>query len=430
MKAIKNVKIYDFNEYHEDMYVVFDREIIKVGKMNEYTNNNYVEIDASNKLLMPGLINGHSHIYSTFARGLNVPFNPKSFVELLEQLWWKLDRNLTNEMTYYSGIVSGVEYLKNGVTTIIDHHASGEILGSLDALKESVSNEVGLRGIFCFETSDRFDVDECIKENIQFSSTNRTSKISGLFGMHAAFTLSNESLSKISKILDSPVHIHVAESIEDQQISFEKYNQNIVTRLYDYDLIKEDSIITHAIYVNPEEVEIIKKQKAVVALNVTSNMNNAVGLPNYQLFKEYGVQVIIGNDGIGHSMTSEYKNLYYSMHHMMQSPTLFSFEDLVSIINSTYNYASRILNTKLGQIKTGYQADLLLLDYSNPTPINENNIFGHLFFGLFDNFRPTDVFIEGNQVLHNSEVNNDLKNKFNKAKDIAEKLWNKIEKEG
>lgn len=429
MKVIKNIRIYDFNKYIENGFVVFDEDIIEVGSMKDYNNQGYIEIEGNNALLLPNLINGHSHIYSTFARGMSTPFNPSTFKELLEQLWWKLDRYLDNKMTYYSGIVSGIEYIKNGVTTIVDHHASGEITGSLHSLEKAL-DVVGVRKVLCFETSDRFDIDDCINENVNYIN-NASSTSSGLFGLHASFTLSDETLSLVKDALgDSPIHIHVAESIEDQEHSLKYYNKRVIERLNDFNLINKNSIITHALYVDDSELEIIKEKEAVIALNVTSNMNNAVGLPNYLKMKEHGIKVIIGNDGINQKMTSEYQNLYFSMHHKSTSPISFSFDDLLTIINNTYDYASEQLNVQLGKITKGYKSDFLLLPYDEPTPLNKDNIFGHLFFGLFNNFRPKDVFVNGDYVLKNYNVKNSLQSEFKKAKESALLLWDQIEKEG
>lgn len=424
MKVIKNVRIYDFEQYIENGYVIFDTNIIEVGLMKDYIQGNYQEIDGEGMLLMPTFVNGHSHIYSTFARGMNAPYNPSSFKEILEQLWWKLDRNLDNEMTYYSAIVSGHEYVRHGVTTIIDHHASGEIKGSLEALARGL-HTYRIKNILCFETSDRFDINDCISENI-----DNIKKRNGLFGLHAAFTLSDETLNNVSKQLNNtPIHIHVAESIEDQEHSLSNYGVRVINRLHSFNLIHKNSIITHGLYLSDEELDIIKEKDAVIALNVSSNMNNAVGLPNYQKMKRKGIKVIIGNDGINQQMTTEYINLFFSQHHVDQTPTLFGFDDIKTIINNTYNYASDLLNVKLGKIEPGFQADLQLVKYNTPTPLNEENIMGHLMFGLFNDFAPEHVFIDGVQMVKNKEVLADKK-QYNNAKDSAQKLWTAIEKEG
>ena len=430
MMALLHVNIYDFESYREDQFIIFDKAIVKTGSMSEYQNQGYEEMNGNGKLVMPGLVNGHSHIYSTFARGFSAPFHPHNFKELLEQLWWKLDRYLSNEMTYYSGIVSGSLYLQNGVTTIIDHHASGEIQGSLNELKKAVCDDVGLRGVFCFETSDRFDVESYISENEKFIAENQTEFTSGLFGAHANFTLSDQSLTMIQKAKKKPIHIHVAESILDQDHAIKKYQKRVVKRLDDFGLIEKNSLLVHGLYLTDEELEIIKKHDAVVALNVTSNMNNAVGLPNYFKLKDKNIRMIIGNDGISMNMTSEYKMLYYSMHHFSKSPILFTFDDLIQLIKNTYEYVGSLLQVKLGKIQTGYESDFLLLDYNSPTPIHQNNIFGHLFFGLFNDFKPSDVFVGGKQLIASYQMSKQLDDKFKEAKQHAQNLWNKIEKEG
>ena len=203
MNALINVRIFDYQNYIENGFVVFDKTIHKVGKMSDFKNEGYKVIDGKGQLLMPNFVCAHSHIYSIFARGLILPFNPHNFQEILDQMWWKLDAKIDNPITYYSGIAAGSEFLLNGVTTIIDHHASGtDILGSLSSLKKALDNTLHLRSILCFETSDRYPVDECIKENISFAKKYHSEHISGLFGMHASMSLSEKTLNKISKKLN------------------------------------------------------------------------------------------------------------------------------------------------------------------------------------------------------------------------------------
>jgi putative selenium metabolism protein SsnA len=429
MNAIIHVRIYDFHTYIEDGYVIFEQTIVKVGHMTDFSGRYKTIIDGKGKLLMPGLINGHNHIYSTFARGMSVPFHPTSFQELLEQLWWKLDRNLTNAMTYSSALVAGIENIKHGVTTIIDHHASGEIIGSLEAIQKGLS-KVGIRNILCFETSDRFPIDDCITENKRYIHQN-DSTTTGLVGLHASFTLSNQTLQRIKlEFPKSPIHIHVAESKDDQTHSVMHHHMRVVERLDHFRLIQPGSILVHGLYLSDNELNIIKKRGAVVALNVTSNMNNGVGLPNYQALKQYQIPVIIGNDGINQEIASEYQALYYTMHHQANSATGFTFDDLKDVIENTYQYASRQLGVSLGRMDQGYQADFLLLDYQEPTPLNKDTIFGHLFFGLFHDFQPTDVFIGGNHILSNHEFSFDIQPIYQEATAQANKLWQSIEKEG
>lgn len=431
-KAIINVKIYDFVHFLNDGFVVFDHKILKVGKMENFVDENYEIIDGQNAILMPGLICAHTHIYSTFARGLALPFNPKNFQEILDQMWWKIDRHIDNETSYYSGLVAASEFLRNGVTTIIDHHASGkEISGSLASLKKAVCDEASLRALFAFEVSDRFDVDEAIQENVNFIKNFKTPFTAGLFGLHASMSLSEETLQKVhDKLKDTPIHIHVAESEMDEIDSLNKYQKRVIERLDNHGLINEDSLLVHCVHVNDQELEIIKKRRASIVVNVTSNMNNAVGLPNINKFNNLGIPVMVGNDGLSSGIANEYINVLYSAHLLHKQPTAFGLDKLLEMINNGYDYVSRQLGVKLGRIEESYEADMLLLPYLAPTNLDQSNALGHLFYGMMHSFKPRDVFVAGKQLVKDYELTNQkLVLQLNNAQEIANSLWQRIKGE-
>jgi cytosine/adenosine deaminase-related metal-dependent hydrolase len=428
--ALINATTYDFLDYKENQYIIFEESILEIGNMGDFRKDNMQVIDCKNHLVLPSLVVGHTHIYSTFARGLSVEFHPQNFLELLDQLWWKIDRNLDNEMNYYSAIVSAVDYMKNGVTTMIDHHASGEIKGSLISLQNALSKKAKLRAMYCFETSDRFDIDACIHENLDFMNQFHSSLSKGLFGLHASLSLSEDTLRKVKKeIGDSPIHIHVAESEMDQENCQTLYHERVVERLDRHGLLQKNSILSHCIFVNDHELDIIKERGCVIAFNISSNMNNGVGLPNYQKIKTKGIPVIIGNDGISSSITTEYLALYYAMHLQENSPTGFSLQDLKAIIRQTYQYVNEMMHVKIGNIQVGYLSDLLILPYVAPTPLNKDNILGHLFFGCFNSFKPKHVFCNGEHLVNHYQVSSELEKEYEKAQQIAKKCWDKIEKE-
>jgi len=428
MKTLINVNIFDFNSYRENQYVLFNSEILEVGPMSEFKGMGEV-IDCTGCIVMPGLINCHTHIYSTFARGMNLTFDPKSFKDILDKFWWKLDRSCNKATVYYSGLVNGYECINNGVTTVIDHHASGaDITGTLNELKKSLCDEVGIRGIFCFETSDRFDTSQCIEENLKFAS-NRTDKSAGLFGMHASMSLNDETLKKISELVeDLPIHIHVAESVEDENDCYDKYGMTVIERLSKFNLLKEKSILAHCVHINEAEAEIIAKSKAYVAINPTSNMNNAVGMPNYKLLKEKNIPCIIGNDGLGTNITREYLNIFFGMKNRLNNPSAFTLEDLKEVIGNGYKCASSTLGISLGQIRQGYKADMLITAYNHPTSINQDNAFAHVFYGVFDNFHPREVYCDGNCLMKNYNITVEIKDIYSKAQKEADRLWERIAK--
>jgi cytosine/adenosine deaminase-related metal-dependent hydrolase len=427
MKAIINVKIYDYETYIENGYCIYGKEIIEVGVMEIFPDFDGEIIDGKGKILLPGLINFHTHIYSALVRGAAIPFNPKTFRDILEQLWWKFDAKLDNNATYHSAMVYGLESLKSGVTSLIDHHASGiDIIGSLDALKSAIVDKLGMRGIFCFETSDRFNVNECIEENLaglKYDSFDAK----GMFGLHASMSLSEETLDKVSRVLKgAPIHVHVAESLEDEEDSISKYRMRVINRFLNYGLLNEDSILAHCVHINEDEANFINQNKAVIALNPTSNMNNAVGAFNIDLFRKNKIQILIGNDGLGTNIAKEWTYFFFAGKAGIKDAAGIGFDELLKYINDSYDYFGRQMGIKIGKIKNGYVSDFVLVPYLNPTEMDENNAFGHIFFGLFDNFKPSCVIVKGKTLIENYKSIFDEETLYKKAHMASKALWERL----
>ncbi|MBY9000142.1 MAG: amidohydrolase family protein [Candidatus Heimdallarchaeota archaeon] len=427
MKAIINVKIYDYETYIENGYCIYGKEIIETGTMENFPDFDEEIIDGTNQILLPGFINSHTHIYSTLVRGASIAFNPKSFRDILKQLWWKFDSKLDNTATFHSAMVYGLESLKSGVTSLIDHHASGiEIIGSLDALKRAIVDKLGMRGIFCFETSDRFNIIECIEENLAGLKYD-SHETRGMFGLHASMSLSEETLDKVSRVLaGAPIHVHVAESIEDEEDSLEKYKTRVIDRYLKYGLLNNDSILAHCVHIDEEEAKIISERKAVIALNPTSNMNNAVGSFNIDIFRNNNIPILIGNDGLGTNIAKEWTYFFFAGKAGIKNPVGIGFDELLNYINGSYDYFGRQMGIKIGKIKKGYVADFVLVPYLNPTDMNENNAFGHVFFGLFDNFKPSCVIVKGKILIKDYKSIFDEETLYNDAHIASKALWKRL----
>ena len=432
MKALINARLTDFSTYLDDGYLLYDDHIRKIGPMSEYPLGDHQVIDCHHHFVLPGLISGHTHLYSAFSRGLNVFFRPNNFQEILDQLWWKLDRHLDLERSYYSALTFGAEFLKNGVTTVIDHHAAKkEICGSLNSIKKALVDKLGMRAILAFETSDRFPLEDCIEENLRFYRENSSIQVSGLFGMHASMSLSDASLERIKEAIGGiPIHVHVAESEMDQADAIKKYHQTVVKRFARHGLITPDSLLVHCVHVDDEELAIIKESKAVVAVNLISNQNNGVGLPDISKMINMGIPVILGNDGFFPSMTPEYLALLPAMHHRKGSPKGFLLTDWVKIIQETARYASRRLKITLGSFDPGSAADFQIIPYQPMTPIDSTNLFSHLYFGLFPQMRPESVFIGGKKVVDHGTVLGLDPEDILSSQAVAHALWKEIQEEG
>ena len=270
--------------------LIQDRKIQEIG-LTEDLQTRFPDaefIDAHGKLIMPGMINTHMHLYSTFARGMDSKSKaPKSFGDILEGLWWKLDKLLSLEDVYYSGLTPLIECIKTGTTTIIDHHASPmAIKGSLFALAKA-AKEIGVRAAFCYEVSDRDGEEiaqEGIQENVDFISAcqaNPDPMVAGLFGLHASFTLSDQTLAECSsaaKGLDAGFHVHVAEGKEDLDDSLTKYGMRVVERLEKFDILGPKTLAIHCVHNNDHEIDLLKASQTSVVHNPESNMGNAVGV--------------------------------------------------------------------------------------------------------------------------------------------------------
>ncbi|MBR0440003.1 MAG: amidohydrolase family protein [Bacilli bacterium] len=432
MKAIINVRIYDYKNYIENGFVIFDEKIRKVGKMSDFKNDGYEVIDGNGQLLLPNFVCNHAHIYSIFARGLALPFNPHNFVEILEQMWWKMDAKIDNKTTYYSGVCAGKEFIENGVTTIIDHHASGtDIIKSLTMLKKSLVDDLGLRALLCFETSDRYPVDKCIKENISFMDKFKSDHVRGLFGMHASMTLSDKTLKAVARKLgDNPIHIHVAESEMDENDSFVKYHMSIMERLDKFGLVNPNSLIVHGVSISDKELDIVHKNAAYMVVNTTSNMNNAVGIPNVKNYLEHNIKVLVGNDGLSSNMATEYLNVLYTTHLYNKTPLGLGLGEVLEMINNSYDYVSKMLGIKLGKIEKDYESDFLLVPYKPFTEMNSDNAFGHVFYGLYPSFRPNDVYASGKLLLKNRKIVSRKVNRlFDEANEVSKDLWRRIKED-
>ena len=275
--------------YLEDGAVVTDGEaIVKVGPraelQKEFPQAEFV--DAKAGVILPGLINVHTHIYSGLARGLSIKgYSATSFLEVLEGQWWNIDRHLTLDGTRACAYATVLDCIRDGVTTIFDHHASfGEIPGSLFAIKD-VCQELGMRACLCYEVSEREGEEKArqsIEENAEFArwaGDQDSDRIKAMFGGHALFTISDKTFEAMVKANDGMTgfHIHVAEGMNDVYDSLRSYGCRPINRLLYNGILGEKTMLGHCIHISPAEMDIIKETGTMVCHNPESNMGNAVG---------------------------------------------------------------------------------------------------------------------------------------------------------
>jgi putative selenium metabolism protein SsnA len=389
-------------------------------------------VDCSGKIVLPGFICAHHHFYSTMARGMAPPGEPASnFVEILERLWWKLDMALAEEDITLSTQIPLIECIRNGTTTIIDHHASPSYRkGSLDLI-ESAVRQAGLRASLCYEVSDRNQPGAGIAENERFIKKvgKGDGQIAAMMGLHASFTVSDETVETCVGIAqDAGVgcHIHVAEDAADREDSLAKYGVPTVKRLQGLGVTGEKSIFVHCVHIDESEMEILADTKTIVVHNPESNMNNAVGVTKLLKLLEKGVLVGLGTDGMSSDMLSQMRCAYLLHRLDNLDPRVAFLEAPQLLLWNNAEIAERQFGLSLGEIAVGGPADLAVIDYYPPTPLSENNFLGHLIFGLVDATVDTTV-CKGKILMRGKEfLAMDEERIAARSRELAPKMWKRL----
>ena len=382
------------NPFLENGAVAMDGNTIVMVGVTEEVKKVYPDaefVDAKGGVIMPAFINAHEHIYSSFARGLSINgYNPQGFLDILDGLWWTVDRHLTLEQTKLSAYATYIDSIKNGVTTVFDHHASfGHITGSLNAIEEA-AKDLGVRTCLCYEISDRDGMEksrESVMENVNFikhALADDSDMIAGMMGMHAQFTISDETmeLAAANKPDEVGYHIHVAEGIEDLHHCLKHYGKRIVDRLMDFNILGEKTLLGHCIYINPHEMDLIKDTNTMVVHNPESNMGNACGCPPTMELVHRGILTGLGTDGYTHDMMESFKVANILHKHHLCDPNAAWGEVPKMLFENNAKIAGRYFDQKLGVLEEGAAADVIIVNYNPLTPMNENNINGHLVFGV------------------------------------------------
>lgn len=392
-------------------------------------------IDAKGGLIMPGFINTHEHIYSAMARGLSIKgYNPKGFLDILDGQWWTIDRHLTMEQIKYSTMDTMISCIRNGVTTIFDHHASfGCIRGSLFTIAD-VAKDLGVRACLCYEISDRDGMEkarESVMENaefIRYALKDDTDMTAGMMGMHAQFTISDETmeLAAAQKPKEAGYHIHVAEGIEDLHDCLKKYGKRIVDRLMDWDILGEKTLLGHCIYINRHEMDLIKDTDTMVVHNPESNMGNACGCPPTMELVKRGIVTGLGTDGYTHDMTESYKVANVLHKHSLCDANAAWGEVPFMLFENNRIIANRYFKTPLGILKEGAAGDVIVVDYDPPTPLDEMNINSHILFGMTGR-DVVSTICNGKVLMQDREIKvADTREVMAKCREESAKLWKSI----
>jgi putative selenium metabolism protein SsnA len=360
---------------------------------------------------------------------------PASFGQILELLWWHLDKGLGDEDTFYSALVCLIDAIRHGTTTLIDHHASPTAIGgSLDVIADAVERS-GLRCCLCYEVSDRDGpavAQAGLEENARFISAvnSRQRRLAATFGLHASLTLSDETLAQavdMARSLDVGFHIHVAEGTEDVQNSLDNYGLRVVERLADCGIMGPKTVAAHCVHVEDNELRILKQTGTRVVHNPRSNMNNAVGVARVPDMLEQGIEVGLGNDGFSNDMFREMKTAYLLHKLAKGDPRVLGADQVLTMaIRNNANTAALFFPQRLGELSPGACADMVFLDYVPPTPLTVGNLPWHVIFGI-DGSQVSTTIVDGRVLMYDRELTTlDEEAICTRARDLAAKLWQRL----
>ena len=395
-------------------------------------------VDAKGGVIMPGLINAHTHIYSALARGLSIKGNnPSSFYEVLDGTWWNIDRHLDLQMTRDSAYATILDCIRQGVTTIFDHHASFcEIPGSLFAIAE-VAEKLGMRACLCYEVSDRDGEEkslQSVRENADFISyceKNPSEMRKALFGGHALFTISDRTFDRMNEANSGRVgyHIHVSEGMNDVYDSLQNYGRRPVQRLQDHGILGPRTILGHCIHVNTAEMDIIRATDTMVVNNPESNMGNAVGIsPILPMYKK-GILLGMGTDAYTNDMLESIKVALCSQRSNACLPNVGWCEVTDMLFHNNAKIAERTGFPQVGVLKPGAAADVIVMDYRPYTPFSDANIDGHMLFGMTG--RQTELTMINGKILYRDRAFVGIDEAAINAHvlESAKKLWGQLNHE-
>lgn len=398
-------------------------------------------IDARGGLIMPGFINAHTHFYGAFARGMALSGPaPADFQQILESVWWRLDKALLAEDVRYSALLGLADMIRKGTTTFLDHHASpNHVPGSLDLIADAVLRS-GLRGCLCYEVSDRDGKETArkgIAENERFikrclsQAEAHEGRLAAAFGLHASFTVDDDTLAEAARVCKetgAPIHIHISEGTVDAEASVKKYGKRPLARLAAAGLLERPALLAHGVHLDDAEIKQVAQSRSWLLHNPQSNMNNAVGTARLPALLDAGVRVALGTDGMSGDLRPEMRALPLAQKAASGDPRTLGFAPIYDMaFRTNAALAEHFFGQPIGALQVGAAADLIIVDYLPPTPFTEDNFLGHLIFGIINADVRTTI-VGGRVLMEDGRLLTlDEKEIAARARELAPKVWQRLE---
>ena len=416
---------------------------VENGKITEIDRTSNLEkkhsqaevLDASGRIVMPGIVCSHSHLYGMLLRAAPLKIEPPSdFTQILQRVWWPADEAMNYEDAYASALVACMEFAKSGVTTFADTYSGpNSIDGVLDHIAKAV-NDIGIRGFIAFEATERHSEEEGAKgveENERFAEAVKPDSMAKpLFSIHASFTVSDQLIRRVREVASkyhAPVTIHASEGLGDLHHNLENYGKRTVERLHDVGLLGPDVVLAHCVNLNEGEIDLLAEARAGIAHNPMSNMLNAVGVaPILQMLKR-NIRVGLGNDGYIFDMFENMRTAFLLQRVHTKNPN--AIDPYTILEMATVNGAGLYgVQNEIGSIEPGKKADIIIIKPSIlPTPLTGSSVVGHLI-NTVDGDDVETVIVGGKPIVKDKRLLTfDEERAQSVAQTAAQKLWNRLE---
>lgn len=400
---IKNAQILGGTVNNGSVLIENDK-IIEINDKIDFSHIDKV-IDAENKILMPGMVNTHTHLSMSLLRGLadDLPLDT-----WLNEHIWPMEAHLNGDYCYAGALLACVEMIKSGTTTFNDMYFF------MDDVARA-ADEAGLRGILSHGMIDLGDEE---KRKAEFKESKRLieechdtadGRITVAFGPHSPYTCSKELLEGVRKEANkygNHIHIHVAETEYEVQQVMGAHGKRPFEYLDEIGLLGEDVLAAHAVHLSPTEIEIVKKRGVKLSHNPASNMKLASGVSPVPEMLKKGICVSLGTDGAASNnnldMLEEMKlaALLQKIHNM--DPTYLTAQQTFEM--ATINGAHALgMKTDIGTIEVGKKADLILLDTKAPHLTPFRHPLSHLVYSASGSDVNTTI-CNGKILMENREV--------------------------
>jgi len=380
--------------------LIEDGEIKEIGIIDREADK---VINATGKVVMPGLINTHTHVAMSVFRGYS---DELELMEWLSKKMWPIEDKMVSEDVYYASLLSIVEMIKSGTTTFNDQYFFEESTAKAAA-------EVGMRAMLsrCI-IGDGEGADARIKESEELYNLWHNAsdgKIKICVGVHAPYTCTPDTIKKsvtLAKKLDTPIHIHYLETEDEINQVNERYNKTVTEYLKETGIFESKTILAHGVWINENDAEELKKYDTAVIHNPISNQKLGSGIANIKMLLEKGITVGIGTDGQGSTNTldmfEEIKSTAYLQKVVNKSATAISGYDVLKM--ATIDGAKALgLDKEIGSIEVGKKADIIIIDLDKPHLIPVHDIYSTLAYSV-NGADVETVIIDGKIIMENRQM--------------------------